>query len=171
MIGLKRNTVKLKEWTPILAELYENEKNIILNKLKPETIDIQHVGSTSISSLKAKPIIDIAIGIEKLENGIKLIKSLENLDYEHRGNAGIEGRYFFVKGSEDCRSVYLHVEEYEGIIWRSHIVFRDILRKDETLRLEYQNLKEKLAKEFPNDRDAYCKIKGEWIERVLKENG
>jgi len=170
MIGLKRNTVKLLDWSPSWTEFYENEKNTILTKIKTEIIDIQHVGSTSIPGIKSKPIIDIAIGIEKFEGGIKLIKPIEDLGYEYRGNAGVEARCFFAKGPENCRYVYLHLEEFEGSIWRSHIVFRDILRKDEAIRLEYQNLKEKLAKEFPNDRDTYCKIKGEWIERILKEN-
>ncbi len=132
-------------------------------------LDIQHVGSTSIPEAKAKPIIDIAVGVKSLKNGEKCIKPLKQLGYEYKHSAGIKGRHFFAKGSEKNRTHYIHIVKLNGRFWKNCILFRDYLRKHKRAVKEYNELKEKLAKKYKNDRDTYAAQKDSFIQKIIKK--
>lgn len=169
IIGLERKKVKLISYKPIWKKLYKKEENSLLNTLGKDVLDIQHVGSTSVSGVKSKPIIDIAIGIKSLKIGKKFISPLKRLGYEYRGNAGVKGRLFFAKGSRKNRTHYLHVEKLNSKNWKNHIIFRDYLRQNKKAVKEYNKLKEKLAKQFKDDRDQYTARKDFFIRKIINK--
>jgi GrpB-like predicted nucleotidyltransferase (UPF0157 family) len=169
MIGLKRGVVELKPHNPKWRELYEEEEVLVSKAVSAFLIEIQHIGSTAIPGIMAKPIIDIALAIDSLENVEKIIKPLEEIGYTYRGEAGIPHRHLFVKGSEDFRTHHMHVMHRSHYEWKKHIVFRDYLRKHPKEAKEYSNLKLKLEKEFKEDRESYTESKSEFIESILEK--
>jgi GrpB-like predicted nucleotidyltransferase (UPF0157 family) len=88
MVGLSKNSVKLYPHSEEWSILFENEKIKVYNCIKEYVIDIQHVGSTSIRGMHAKPIIDIVVAIDDLKNGFKLIDDIESIGYPFKGSLG-----------------------------------------------------------------------------------
>ncbi len=165
-VGLKRGTVKLVPYEPIWTELFEIEKDILLNCIGDHISGIEHIGSTSIPGLKAKPIIDMIVAVKNLSVYIKLIDSLAKLGYEYMPERVFADRVFFPKGPQENRTHHLSlvVENSEG--WTGPIAFRDYLRNNPHERQEYQLLKERLAEQFPNDRASYTEAKASFIQRI-----
>jgi len=169
IIGLKRKKVKLISYKPAWKKLYKKEEELLHHALSKYVSDIQHVGSTSVPGVKSKPIIDIAVGVKSLKIGKKFIGPLKKMGYEYMGNAGVRGRLFFAKGSRKNRTHYLHVEKLNSKNWQNHIIFRNYLRSHKNAIKEYNELKERLAKEFKNDRDQYTSKKEFFIRKIIKK--
>jgi|SRR5690554_3258571 len=169
MIGLASGKVMLSPYNEKWKKLYNKEEKLLRAALGDLIIDIQHVGSTSIPGLIAKPIIDIAIGVNTLETGEKCIVPLGRIGYEYKQDAGIPGRHFFAKGSKDCRTRYLHIEQINSQIWKNHIYFRDYLRKHNYLVYEYARLKVKIADKYKDDRETYTLEKSVFIQKVMEK--
>ncbi|MCG2689896.1 GrpB family protein [Candidatus Parcubacteria bacterium] len=169
IIGLQRKKVELSFYNPAWKKLYQEEAKILRSVIGQYILDIQHVGSTSIPGAKAKPIIDIAIGVENLKNAEKCIKPLTNLGYEYKHNAGVRGRRFFAKGSEKNRTYYIHIVKLNSRQWKNCILFRDYLKKHKPALKEYNELKEELAKRYKNDRPAYTTQKDSFIKGIIKK--
>ncbi|WP_205665661.1 GrpB family protein [Anoxybacter fermentans] len=169
LLGLKRGIVKLHPYTNEWKRLYEEEKNLLWSSIGNYVVDIQHIGSTSIPGIEAKPIIDIMVGVRNLEDGEKCVEFLEKLGYEYKGEHGIPGRLFFAKGDSTMRTHHLHMVEWNSDFWRNHLLFRNYLRKHEDVAEEYLKLKRELAEKFAKDRDAYTAGKADFIQRVLKK--
>lgn len=167
-LGLISGTVKIEEYNPEWKVEFYKEKTKLKEQLQNLDVNIQHVGSTSILGCCAKPIIDIAIGIESLEYGEKLIPILRNIGYEYCGDAGIPGRHFFKKKNGELSTHYIHLELIKGELWNNHILFRDYLNKHPQLIIEYSNLKKRLEKDFSENRDNYAMGKNPFIETVLE---
>lgn len=165
IIGLESGTVKLIAYTPEWKHLFEDEKRRLESSLGSYMLDIQHVGSTSIPGMIAKPIIDIAVAVQDFEQARVCINPIENLGYEYRGELGIPRRHYFVFG--DPRLFHLHINEINSDEWENLILFRDALINDKTLADAYALLKIDLAQRFPNDREAYLLGKAPFIERVM----
>lgn len=145
--------------------LYEEERALILGALKGLILDIEHVGSTAVPGLGAKPIIDIMVGLSDFAVGEKCVRPLEALGYEFRGEAGIPGRLFFRKGAP--RTHHLHMVDRESAGCKSNILFRDFLRAHPDEAGQYYELKKRLAARFGSDREAYTEGKTPFIESVL----
>lgn len=96
------------------------------------------------------------------------ISLLTEIGYEYKGEAGVPDRYFFVKGSEKCRTHYLHIEELNRVNWRNHVLFRDSLHNHPKEASDYSELKRGLAEKYANDRDTYAKGKNPFIEKIIK---
>lgn len=169
IIGLQRKKVKLSSYNPEWKKLYKKEEKLIRFAIGKYIKDIQHVGSTSIPKAKAKPIIDIAIGIESLKIGKKCIKPLKKLGYEYAYDPKIGGQHFFAKGKEKNRTHYVHMEKINGRLWKNHILFRDYLKKHKETVKKYNDLKEQLAKKHKDDRDTYTIKKSSFIQNILKK--
>ena len=168
MLGLKRGTVKLsrhhKEW----GRLFRKEKELLLSAFKNERIKIEHVGSTAIAGISAKPIIDMLMAVPSNIQKV-FYKKLKELGYLDRGQQGVRGQRLFVKGSENKRTHYLHLTGENSKFWKEHILFRDYLREHKIARDEYNVLKKKLAEKFANRRSLYTKAKAEFIEGIIKK--
>lgn len=161
---------------------FENIKQVIateLNGIIPK-IDIQHVGSTSVKGLFAKPILDIDIIIadKTLLNSITL--RLEKIGYNSKGEQGIPGRYAFRQKSEltpltnkngKWQSHHLYVCYADSLALKNHLLFRDILNSNEELKEKYSELKKSLTDNVAITREEYTSKKTEFIISALATAG
>jgi len=166
MIGLEKGFVRLVPYTAEWQRIFEDEKALLQSAIGQYVLDIQHVGSTAIPGMAAKPIIDIAIVVTSFEEAKALIQPVEQLGYEYRGEFGIPRRHYFVKG--DPRTHHIHMNEIDSRDWENQVLFRDYLIQHPPSAEEYAALKVKLAQRYPTDREAYLEGKAPFIERVLR---
>ena len=130
---------------------------------------IEHIGSTSVVGLCAKPVIDIMLGVAKLSD-IKLrIPTIETLGYVYRAEyeLALPERRYFVRAANVTPRVHLHCVLYRGQLWVQHLAFRDALRADAQLARQYQVLKHALAALHAGDKVAYSAAKSLFIAQVL----
>jgi len=166
-IGLARGTVKLVPHDPLWQSHFEAEAKLLQQKLGISADRIQHVGSTAIPGILAKPIIDIAISVDSLKVADEWVKLLAELGYWNKGpQPDMPERRFFAKGPEEKRIVYLHVVTHEE--YKRLLAFRDALRASPELANEYSDLKAKLAASLADDRARYTNRKNDFIQRVLQ---
>jgi GrpB-like predicted nucleotidyltransferase (UPF0157 family) len=168
-IGLKKGVVKLAPYSSEWPKLFEEEEKLLRGLIGKYVIDIQHIGSTSIPGMTAKPILDIGIAIARFQEGKRCVKPIESLGYEYKGENGIPGRHYFAKG--DPRTHHLHMLELDSEEWRKHIIFRDFLRENKEMAREYARLKRDLAEKFRNDRLSYTEGKSDFVAEILKMAG
>ena len=168
-LGLKRGTVRIDKYNSEWKNEYLKEEKILKDILKDYDVDIQHIGSTSIVGCSAKPIIDIAIGVPNLEYGKQLISILQNNGWTYDGTSDFGVRWFLKKCDGDVRTHFLHIENRVDRIWQNYIVFRDYLNSHPELVKEYSDIKERIEKEFADNRQGYAAIKDPFIERVIKQ--
>ncbi|HEX2640951.1 MAG TPA: GrpB family protein [Pyrinomonadaceae bacterium] len=166
-LGLQRGTVALSLHREEWHQLFDQEKSRILRAIGEFIIDIEHVGSTTICGIVAKPILDVMVGIPTFEDGEKCVAALDKLGYEYKGENGIPGRHFFGKGAP--RTHHLHMVAADSDFWKHHLLFRDYLISNRQVAEEYNNLKIDLAARFPQDREAYTNGKESFVMRVLRE--
>ena len=169
------------EYNPKWAEQFEELRNVLFSSLKKVIIEIEHVGSTSIIGLKAKPIIDIDIIIkDDNKKKIQVISKLEELGYIHLGNLGITGREAFNRKSERTPTTrsnrvwfehHLYLCKVGNIALENHIKFRNYLRSNREDVIKYSELKEQLAYKYPNDIDSYIAGKTDFIVTILTNLG
>ena len=166
MLGLERGMVKL---VPHQKTWDENAKDTIV-LLKTTAADIQHVGSTAIRSIHAKPIIDIAVGVQTLEAVMPFCEKLERYDVIFRGQDMAE-QLLFVMGDleKNTRTHHIHVVKWKGIAWNNYLNFRDYLNAFLKKAQIYDNFKQKLALQFPDNRKDYTDGKQTLISILLKE--
>ena len=165
-IGLGRYTVRLEPHHEGWAELFEAER-LRLKAVLGDGVTVEHIGSTSIPGLKAKPILDIGVGVEDFDAAFAFVEPLKALGYTFRGEQGIPRRHYFVKGPDDNRTHHLHMLERTNTEWRKLLFFRDYLRAHPEALGQYQQLKMQLAKQFPKDREAYTDGKNTFIQSIL----
>jgi len=166
MIGLEKGTVRLDPYTDEWERIFKEEAARLQAALGSDILDIQHVGSTSIPGMTAKPIIDIAIAVRNIKDASVCIAPVEELGYEYKGENGIPGRLFFAKGSP--RTHHIHINEMGSRGWQNQILFRDYLILHPDFAREYAHLKLELAQRYPTDRQSYLDCKAPFIERVLR---
>lgn len=167
-IGLKRGLLELVPYDPEWEVFFNNEKNEIRKAIGQFILAIEHIGSTSIKNMCAKPIIDIAIGLKKYDDGFKCVEGLSKIGYLYFGERGIPGRHYFRRDSEIVK-FHLHMHEITSEEWKNHILFRDYLRNHEKEAKEYTELKYDLKHKFGNDIEKYTEAKAEFINNILKK--
>ena len=165
-LGLKRCELHLSPYRDEWPLLFESEKKIIEAVVGDHVSDIQHVGSTAIVGMPAKPILDIAITEEDFEKARVCIDPLVALGYTFRGENGIPRRHYFQKG-EPCTH-HVHMVEKTSDEWAKLIRFRDLLRADRSTAADYRRLKLDLWERLPGDRKAYQASKAAFIEEVIR---
>lgn len=178
MLGLQRGTVKLypheKEWETEAQNTIFRLKKILGSVAK----DIQHVGSTSILSIQAKPIIDIAVAVDNFDDILALEKELKEDGFYYRPNAqaSIQNQLLFAcgnyyDGSGDLQTHFIHVVRTNSMDWRNYINFRDYLNKMPSVAKKYEKLKLSLAAQTPvdNGREKYTQGKHGFIVDILRK--
>ena len=168
---MRTKSVVVEKWNPKWKDEFERivdslGKDVIYNSIK-----IEHVGSTSVEGLSAKPIIDLDIVIEN--DKFEIIKRLLNdKGYKHEGDLGIEGREAFsYSGKEELMTHHLYVCPKDSKELFKHITFRDFLKNNPDLASEYSKVKEQAAVLYPDDIDKYMEFKSEIIEKIYKRCG
>jgi GrpB-like predicted nucleotidyltransferase (UPF0157 family) len=167
-LGLASGVVHLVPHQQDWSAMYEAEKKRLLTAVKRYILDIQHVGSTAIPGIPAKPIIDIGIAVQNFEQAAVCIEPIVALGYVYVGENGIPRRHYFRKTDENGRRTHhLHLNEITGLDWANQIDFRDYLRQHPETAAQYARLKTGLAQQYPTDRLAYLDGKAPFIETTL----
>jgi GrpB-like predicted nucleotidyltransferase (UPF0157 family) len=169
MLGLEKGFVKLLAHDEQWHQLFAEEKARLQNAIGEFVVAVEHVGSTAVCGIAAKPILDIAVAINDKANGEKCIAPLENLGYVYRGENGIAGRFYFVKGAP-ARTHHLHMLLAGSEEFRNHLFFRDYLRANPESAAKYDKLKRNLAEKYGNDRDAYLDGKAAFVASILQKS-
>ena len=169
-IGLERAVVRLEAHNPEWARLYERERARLSAALGTHVLDLQHVGSTAIPGIVAKPILDIAAAVRSFEAAFVCIEPIVALGYAYYGENGIPRRHYFVRRDPVSGQaiIHLHMNELGGPDWENQILFRDYLIAHPEAAAQYSALKRDLAAQYPHDREAYTEAKAPFIEHVLR---
>ena len=168
--------IEIVEYDPQWAKSFDELKNALTNVLGDLAIRAEHVGSTAVPGLAAKPIIDIDVVIESRDVLPKAIKVLSRVGYFHEGDLGIPGREAFKRSSPDVpkdgagRSWpvhHLYLCDKDNRELQRHIAFRDFLRAHPEYVERYAQLKRLLARTHSEDREAYTEGKTQFIAGVM----
>lgn len=159
--------VLIFEYDPRWPILYEEEKARILDLIGHIVVTIEHIGSTSVPNLGAKPIIDIGVAIHRLADAEECILPLQSLGYQYvpEYEEDIPERRYFRKGPPGLRTHHIHMAELTSDFWERHILFRDFLRAHPGVARQYHHLKKELAAKL--DREEYTEAKTSFIESVI----
>lgn len=169
MLGLDKKSIELVPHRDEWKSLFESEADLLRGAVGDYVISIEHIGSTAVFGLAAKPIIDILAGVEKLADAEKCIAPLAEIGYEYRGESGVAERFYFRKGEGDVSTHHLNVVETTSDFWRIHLLFRDYLRQNKDAAQSYEKLKKELALKHKGNRAAYTEAKTDFIESILEK--
>jgi len=166
--GLKRGYLELQDYREDYKNIYEKEKEELLNIYKDKIAVIDHVGSTSIINIKSKPIIDILIQTDDLDDFIKYTESnVEGKIYTVKKEPTMGGDYLIRKEEDGKVKAFIHVYKTGDMNGITSIMFRDYLNTHEDERKRYEDLKMDLYKKYKNDRHSYTYGKDEYIKGVI----
>jgi GrpB-like predicted nucleotidyltransferase (UPF0157 family) len=169
MLGLRYGTVTLVSYTPEWAEAFKVESLRLREALLEFSCEIEHIGSTAVPGMDAKPILDIAVGTSCQTPVERLFAAIQLAGYEYRGDAGAEGGHVFVREtSPHIRTHHLHVVSCDDPQWDQYLRFRDLLRDHAGARELYMAQKRALALRYPTDRKAYTAGKRELVTSLLE---
>lgn len=163
--------IVVESYNPLWPQWFEALRSRMLPTLGSFAQSIEHVGSTSVLNLSAKPVIDLDVIVE-LDHLEQAIAAMVKLGYTHKGELGIVGRHAFGYNGEDelpKHNAYVCIEGADAL--QNHLLLRDRLRADSDAVSAYGALKMKLAGEFPEDIDAYIDGKTAFILGLLAEEG
>lgn len=145
--------------------MYEEEADKIKYIFEENLISIDHIGSTSVAGLKAKPIIDMMPVVKNIHLVDQNNEEMQKLGYEPMGEFGIAGRRYFRKGREK-RTHHVHIFQEGSSDIKRHIAFRDYLRAHPNMSDRYGALKSKLAEQFPFDKESYINGKDALVKEI-----
>jgi len=156
---------------PSWPEAYQKARDDILSILPQSPLLIEHIGSTAVPGLDAKPVIDIIVLIADMVEAEVALPGLERLGYELRPGVSNPRRWFLrLQGADGVRTHHLHIHTDADDV-RRHVLFRDLLRSDPVLRANYLALKRDLAARHSLDREAYAKGKDDFIDAAVEAAG
>ena len=159
--------VEIVDYDPKWPVLFLQEHELIQAALGTFALDVQHIGSTAVPNLAAKPVIDIVVGVRTLELPPEQVTRLAAIGYEYRGEAdvNIDGDIYLRKGAP--RTHQLHLSVLDGEFWTNHLLFREYLREHEDIAKQYEALKRHLAIKHRTERLVYTDAKTDFILEVL----
>ena len=167
MLGLKKNLNILVDYDPLWEAAFIEERERLAQALGDVAKGIEHYGSTAVLGMRAKPILDILVGVSPLEDWTKCRVPLERLGYDYAANAGVLGHHIFGRGRDSTERTHLvHVVEFLGEEWCGNLALRDALRRDASLRTRYLEVKERAAAASPEGRVRYNELKGPFLAQV-----
>jgi GrpB-like predicted nucleotidyltransferase (UPF0157 family) len=164
--------VLFREYEANWPQLYEAEKTLVRGQIGEHLLTIEHIGSTSVPGLSAKPIIDMLLGVQTLEQADVCLVPLEQVGYEYlpQRTAFTKARRFLRKYPPGGPVGYhLHLLQPSNPYWTVLLVFRNYLRQHPHVAHQYAVLKQQLAEQFPTDPLAYLHGKADFIQAVVQE--
>lgn len=161
--------VVIVAYDPQWPRRYEQEKAALLSVLSDRLVALEHMGSTAIPGLGAKPIIDIMAALRSLEEAPTCIEPLRGLGYDYvpEFEAFIPERRFFRKGSPEKHTHHLHLFAQSHFWDRHELLFRDYVRAHPQTAQEYERLKRELASRYGTDREGYTNAKTEFVQSIV----
>ena len=165
--------VTIESYNPNWPKQFAWERVYLLRELGSRLIAIEHIGSTAVPGLAAKPVIDILVGVASLElidqAEIQVLKAL-GYEYIKAFEEFIPDRRYFQKlDPMGEHLVHVHIVKYADSFWQCHILFRDYLIAHPAVAKEYEQLKIQLAAQYSNDRKSYTQSKTLFVEQVVKD--
>lgn len=162
--------IEIVPYDPTWLHRFKAERGILLEVFGSVPVQVEHVGSTAVPGLGAKPIIDIMLGVERLADIEARISDLVTQGYEYipRWESEFPERRLFAKPQQQLRHFHLHAVERSTAFWHDHLLFRDFLRHHGDVASEYYALKKRLAAEFGDDREGYTNAKTAFIGAALE---
>ena len=167
MVGLTRGTVKLHDYDPAWAEIGQTICTRIQEALGALAVEVAHVGSTSVTGLCAKPIIDIAVAVHSFD--AQIVTQMESAGFLHRPANDNEAQRFFIIGHGEWIESQIHVVKHMSMEWRNYLNYKAYLTAFPQARRAYAALKKDLAERYPNDRNAYTEAKAPFITYTLRK--
>lgn len=164
------STVEIVDYRDAWPRAFGSIAQALQAALAGVPVAVEHIGSTAVPGLCAKPVIDVLLGVPSLGEVERRIPALSALGYRHRPEHEQQiplRRYFVRDASVDMPRVHLHAVLRGGPLWRNHLAFRDALRADRRLAEGYAHLKRRLAQGL--DKAAYTEAKGPFIRTVLED--
>jgi GrpB-like predicted nucleotidyltransferase (UPF0157 family) len=171
-IAAIHETIQLHDYDPAWPAQFLAERERLLSALPDAFIELQHIGSTAVPSIRAKPVIDIIAGVDSIATAEGLAQQVCASGYGTSAefNATLTDRKWFMRWLNGHRTHHLHLVVHEGPVWHEHLRFRDLLRAQPELRQQYAQLKSSLEQAHANDREAYTDAKAEFVRSALREN-
>ena len=169
MLGLHKSSVEVYPYDETWPLEFEKEKKILEEILKDFDVKIEHVGSTSIPGLSAKPIIDIAIGVKDEKALFEIEPVMAEAGYDILNDYETKGELLARKGPPECRTHYIHMQLIGSEYWDEFMYFkRYLLDHPEEIKV-YENLKKDLSKKYAEERKKYTAEKNEYISSILEK--
>ena len=169
---MQTKKVTVVDYNDIWAENFLTIRNELSAALGKSALSIEHIGSTSVAGLAAKPILDIDVVIDSVDELDSVIHRLASIGYEFEGNLGISDRYAFkYSDKEHLQKHHLYVCPKTSQELRRHIAFRDYLRTHPNDAVAYGNIKKEAAKLYPDDIEKYIQYKAGFISELYKKCG
>lgn len=161
--------IEIVPYDPAWPQRFEEERSALRQMLATWLAGpIEHIGSTAIPQLAAKPVIDIMAGVRSLEASRPAIEAAASLDYCYFPYQA-DRKHWFCKPSPAFRTHHLHLVPIDSREWIRPIAFRDYLRDHPAEAAEYERLKRRLAQQFRVDREAYTAAKDPFIETITEK--
>lgn len=149
---------------------FEDEAKLIASALADNIVDIHHIGSTSIPTIYAKPIIDILVQVQDIAKIDEQSSAMIALGYKNMGEFGIPGRRFFRKyNDQGIRTHHVHIFKINVAEVQRHLAFRDYMIAHPEDAIKYSDLKRALAKQYPNDIEGYVNGKDGFIKEMERK--
>lgn len=163
--------IEVVTYDPAWPSKFEEERVLLEGLLAPWMVaDIEHVGSTAVPGLAAKPVIDIMVPVESLAASTGSIEAASHAGYTYWPYKA-DVMHWFCKPSAAHRTHHLHIVPFESPLWFDRLCFRDALRSDSKLAEQYAELKLHLEKQYREDREAYTEGKTDFVAAVLAGAG
>jgi GrpB-like predicted nucleotidyltransferase (UPF0157 family) len=162
--------VEVLPHNPNWREAFEDESKQVAVALGDNVVAVHHIGSTAITTIYAKPIIDMLVEVRDITKVDERNSAMQTLGYESMGEFGISGRRFFRKDNEvGIRTHHIHTFEIDSAQVRRHLAFRNYMNVHTEDAQRYSDLKQELAKKYPNDIEGYMDGKDEFIKQIDKK--
>ena len=169
-VGLKRGILEIMDYREDYAKIYEEEKENLLKIYKDKISSIEHVGSTSIKNIKSKPIVDILVQTDDLEDFIKFTESnVEGDIYTVKKEPTLGGDYLIRKEEDGKVKAFIHVYKTGDMNGITSIMFRDYMNLHEDEKKHYEELKIELYEKYKNDRKQYTLGKDKYIKEIINK--
>lgn len=165
--GSGDDPVELLPPDPLWPERFEATRERLADALGPTALRIDHVGSTAIRGISAKPVIDVQVSVPDIDDEQAYRPAIESLGWPLRAREPGLGHRFFRDPAGAPRRVHVHVCQAGGEWERSHLLFRDYLRRQPDRAQAYDRLKQAAAERYRGERLAYTESKGPFIEETL----
>lgn len=161
----------IEEYNPDWKVKFQKEKELLVAALSGVKCQIEHIGSTSVEGLGAKPIIDILIGLDEFSIANEQINKLIAIGYQYidKYEDIMPDRRFLIKENNGVRIHHIHMVEINSEFWQRHLAFRDYLVNNPTDMIDYHNLKRKLSVQDWKDMNEYAAAKSAFIKDIEKK--
>ena len=165
-----REPIELVAYDPAWPRAFYEERDRLLALFPTKLLAIEHIGSTAVPGMPAKPIVDILAGVESMSVADALFAPILASGYttSRTFNEMLSDRRWFMRVIGGRRSHHLHIVRFEGPVWRRHMLFRDCLRARPTVAEDYARLKADLALQHRHDREAYTEAKSAFVASVVE---